>query len=115
VARAIQIGGLESNGAAWLKELVAGIMANTPHSWPSHTLQNFPLVSSRVSSPVLQRKDCEPRFLLNPNPKFSLPNLDSTLRRCYVLFFVDSGSDNGSLYLNLAVLRTEPSRLEDRT
>jgi hypothetical protein len=44
VARAIQIGGLESNGATWLKELVAGVMAATPHSWPSHTLQNFPPV-----------------------------------------------------------------------
>jgi Mediator complex subunit 23 len=48
VARAIQIGGLENNGAAWLKELVGGIMATTPHSWPSHTLQNFPPVSLRT-------------------------------------------------------------------
>jgi len=42
LARTIHIGGLENNGGAWLKEVVGGIMQNTPHAWPSHTLENFP-------------------------------------------------------------------------
>ena len=44
LARTIHIGGLENNGGAWLKEVVGGIMQNTPHAWPSHTLENFPQV-----------------------------------------------------------------------
>jgi len=44
LARAVHIGGLEQNGSAWLKEVVSSIMHNTPHAWPSHTLQNFPPV-----------------------------------------------------------------------
>eukprot|EP00088_Acartia_fossae_P046262 TRINITY_DN4995_c0_g1_i10.p1 TRINITY_DN4995_c0_g1~~TRINITY_DN4995_c0_g1_i10.p1 ORF type:complete len:863 (-),score=187.80 TRINITY_DN4995_c0_g1_i10:454-2823(-) len=42
LARTIHIGGLENNGAAWLKEVVTGIMQNTPHSLPSHTRKHFP-------------------------------------------------------------------------
>jgi len=42
LARTIHIGGMENNGMMWLKEVVSGVMQNTPHSWPSHTLKNFP-------------------------------------------------------------------------
>ena len=48
LARTIHIGGLESNGSSWLREVVGGIMQSTPHSWPSHTQKYFPQVSDTV-------------------------------------------------------------------
>ena len=42
LARSIHVNGLETQSAQWVKEVVTAIMAKTPHSWPSHTLQNFP-------------------------------------------------------------------------
>ena len=50
LARTIHIGGLESNGSSWLREVVGGIMQSTPHSWPSHTQKYFPQVSDTVGS-----------------------------------------------------------------
>ena len=42
--RAVHIGRMEQNGSTWLKEVVASIMAATPHSWPSQTVASFPAV-----------------------------------------------------------------------
>lgn len=42
LARSIHVNGLEQQSAQWVKELLTNIMQKTPHSWPSHTLQNFP-------------------------------------------------------------------------
>ena len=44
LARAIHINGLEQQSSAWVKEVLTNIMEKTPHSWPSQTLQSFPLL-----------------------------------------------------------------------
>ena len=56
LARSIHVSGLEPQSAPWVKETLNNIMQKTPHSWPSHTLQNFP--------PILQEF-----FKENPGPK----------------------------------------------
>ena len=42
LARSLHVNGLEQQSAAWVKELMGNIMSKTPHTWPSHTMQNFP-------------------------------------------------------------------------
>ncbi len=42
LARAIHINGMEQQSAQWVKETLAAVMQRTPHSWPTHTLENFP-------------------------------------------------------------------------
>jgi mediator of RNA polymerase II transcription subunit 23 len=42
LARAIHIHGLEQQSPGWVKEILTNIMSKTPHSWPSHTLKDFP-------------------------------------------------------------------------
>ena len=44
LARAIHINGLEQQSSVWVKEVLTNIMEKTPHSWPSQTLQSFPLL-----------------------------------------------------------------------
>ena len=63
LARTIQIGGLENNSGAWLKEVVGGIMQNTPHAWPSHTRENFPQplieLMSEYPAPKVRVANCK--------------------------------------------------------
>jgi hypothetical protein len=44
LARAIHVNGLEQQTAPWIKEILGNIMTKTPHSWPKHTLNNFPAI-----------------------------------------------------------------------
>lgn len=44
LARAIHVNGLEQQLAPWVKDTLNSIMQKTPHSWPSHTLKNFPQI-----------------------------------------------------------------------
>ena len=42
LARAIHIHGHEQQSTGYFKEILTNIMNKTPHSWPSHTLADFP-------------------------------------------------------------------------
>ena len=42
LARAIHIHGHEQQSTGWFKEILTNIMQKTPHSWPPHTLTDFP-------------------------------------------------------------------------
>ena len=42
LARAIHIHGFEQQSTSYFKEILTNIMSKTPHSWPSHTLADFP-------------------------------------------------------------------------
>lgn len=42
LARAIHIYGFEQQSNVYFKDILTNIMAKTPHSWPSHTLADFP-------------------------------------------------------------------------
>ena len=42
LARAIHIHGYEQQSTGYFKEILTNIMNKTPHSWPSHTLTDFP-------------------------------------------------------------------------
>lgn len=44
MARALQVNGLDQQSVTWVKDTLNGIMQKTPHSWPSHTLVNFPQI-----------------------------------------------------------------------
>ncbi|BES98684.1 Mediator of RNA polymerase II transcription subunit [Nesidiocoris tenuis] len=59
-----------ASGGAWCKELLNTIMANTPHSWPQHTMQFFP--------PVLAEF-----FQQNPLPKENKQQLKKAVEEEY--------------------------------
>lgn len=42
LARAIHIYGYEQQSTGYFKEILTNIMNKTPHTWPSHTLADFP-------------------------------------------------------------------------
>lgn len=42
LARAIHIHGHEQQSTVFFKEILANIMSKTPHTWPSHTMADFP-------------------------------------------------------------------------
>ncbi|TRY72734.1 hypothetical protein TCAL_11188 [Tigriopus californicus] len=65
LARSIHVNGLEQQSSQWVKEVLTNIMQKTPHSWPSHTLQNFPPIlqeffkensGSKENKPQLKQK-----------------------------------------------------------
>jgi mediator of RNA polymerase II transcription subunit 23 len=76
LARSIHINGLEQQSAQWIKEVLTNIMQKTPHSWPTHTLQNFPTILQeffKVGFEISFWHSTDARIVLcqqdNPGPK----------------------------------------------
>ncbi|CAB4065619.1 MED23 [Lepeophtheirus salmonis] len=70
LARAIHIYGLENQSAIWVKDVLTSVMTLTPHSWPSHTLSNFPTILQDF-------------FKENPGPKENKAQLKSRVEEEY--------------------------------
>lgn len=68
--------GTDTQSGMWCKELLNTIMQNTPHNWPSHTLQCFPTFLAEYfqqnPAPKENRQELKVSTLYSVGPFFGL-------------------------------------------